>query len=135
VDAGWWSADGALGPARDAVVLGGFARARLEVHPGGRLVANGQGGVATRCPGCGAGLARELGVAVRRWQAGDGREVTCPRCGRVEPAERLDLRPPATLARVWVGLADVADGRLSDAAADSLQALWGAIIVVPRRVG
>lgn len=132
---GWWTAEGGLGPNRDAVVPGGFVRARLERDDRGRLVANQQGGVAARCRSCGTGLARGLEAAVREWQAGGLRDVACPRCGRVDRAEDLDLRPPAALARVWVGLADVAEGRISERAAATLTDLWGGFVVVPRRVG
>jgi DNA-directed RNA polymerase subunit RPC12/RpoP len=132
LQAGWWEASGKPGPAADALVEGGYVRARLETHDGVRMISNQQGGFQVRCPSCRSPMARPFGDAVTAWRGGAERAVTCPTCGTRSPLEAVDCRPAVGFARGWLHLADVGRFGLGEAAA-ALEQVWGPLHVVGRR--
>lgn len=127
----WWDEDGrALGG------LGvGFALGRVVDEGATRLLANASGGFRVRCPACGGQLSGPFTVAVGQWREGGPAEVTCPTCQAVHALHRVVAAPPLAFARVHVHLVDVDGVGVAAAAIHDLEALWGPIRVVPRRIG
>lgn len=133
VGAAYVTADGAPGGAADALVAGGFARARLDRPGGVTLYANQQGGFRVTCPHTGASVVPGFQQAMTAWRVGGPRALTCPACGEVHPLEALGYAPPAAFGRVALVLADAADAAPTPEGLALVTRHLGPVRVVGRR--
>jgi hypothetical protein len=91
-------ADGRAGPNAEHIVAGGFVRFRIDRPPHPVMYGNRLGGYRAQCPSCGVSMVQSIEVGLRRWRAGDGRALCCPRCQAPTSLEGLDYAPPAAPA-------------------------------------
>lgn len=129
-DGGWIDEDGGPGPR--PLVVGGFARARVERFHGVHFASSGQGGFAVRCPVTEQNVVAAFSRALEAWRAGGPRQLDCG-CGQRHDLAELHYVPEAGFARAWVALVDVQGVELTtDAHAEAGRLLMGVRIVVRR---
>lgn len=129
-EGGWIDADGSPGPR--PLVVGGFARARLDLFDHVHFASSGQGGFAVRCPVTEQNVVGAFNHALGAWRAGGPRTLVCP-CGREHDLVELHYLPDAGFARGWVALVDAQGVELTpDAHAEVERLLMGVRIVVRR---
>ncbi len=136
VDGGWLLAspeDGAEAVAGSRpLVVGGFARASLQVSERVRFLANGTGGFHARCPACDGALAAGFARALTAWRAGGPRRVACP-CGHEGDLDAVSFAPMAGFAIAWLALEDVGSAELLPDASAALGQVLGGVRVVGQR--
>ncbi len=120
------------GPRVDALVVGGFALLRVDRPLEPTLYGNRQGGFYARCADCGASLAVEVGAALKRWRAGQGRGLSCPSCSSEQDLASLDYAPVAAPGRFALELRDVGSTELAELP-ELRAALGGGYVVVGSR--
>jgi hypothetical protein len=135
VAAGAIAADGEPGARAEALIEGGFGRARVDHPPGPALYGNRVGGFRATCPACGENVVPALNAAVAAWRAGGAPALECGACGRISPLEAVHTAPPAAPGRAALVLADASAAALSDEALAAVAEVIGAHRVVAARVG
>ncbi|MES2640556.1 MAG: hypothetical protein V4850_13770 [Myxococcota bacterium] len=129
-DGGWIDEDGGPGPR--PLVVGGFARARVERFDRVHFASSGQGGFAVRCPVTEQNVVAAFGRALEAWRAGGPRQLDCA-CGQAHDLVELHYLPEAGFARGWITLVDVQGVELTaDAHAEAERLLMGVRIVIRR---
>jgi len=134
-----WTARGWLrecrpGPASEALIRGGFERIWISLPGKSTLYANEQGGYRVSCPRCARPLSSEFAAAHERYKAGGPRELRCPGCETSLALEDLRFAPDAAFARFAIVLADVKSLDLEPAAKAEIEAGFGSLRNVLRRV-
>jgi endogenous inhibitor of DNA gyrase (YacG/DUF329 family) len=135
-----WTARGWLrecrpGPESQALIVGGFERIWISLPGKVTLYANQQGGYRVACPRCQAPLVAEFARAHERYKEGGPRALDCPACGARVALEDLRFAPEAAFGRFAIALSDVHSLDLEPAAKAEIEAAFGKVRNVLRRVG
>jgi hypothetical protein len=125
----------AAGEGASGLVAGGFERVRIESFPHVQLWSNRQGGFRATCRSCHETVTGAFSAAVTAWRAGGERQMTCPRCGTVQPLEHALLEPPGAFATWALVIGGAADGEVTAAAQLEIEEQLGAMRFVWRRMG
>lgn len=130
-----WLRDGRPGPGAEQLIAGGFERVTMSMPEKVTLYANQQGGYQVYCPRCDRSLAAQFAVAHERYKAGGPRAMRCPGCETFSALEDLRFAPDAAFARGALVISDVNSLDVEPAAKAEIEAAFGGVRNVLRRIG
>jgi hypothetical protein len=112
-------------PGQQALLAGGFVRARVVRFEQTQFVSSGQGGFRVLCPSDGRNATARFVPALEGWRRGGDRAVACG-CGARHDLSAMTYRPECGFAREWLEFSDVgaADVLAPDALLDGVRVVW-----------